>query len=74
MISLSDLIHLKVDERGAERTIRKFKRLCDSYGVVKEYRKREAYLKPSVRNKEKREASEKRRRKQVFRGARTSRL
>lgn len=46
-----------------ERAIKKFKRLCDTFGIIKEYRKREAYIKPSVKMKEKSEAAEKRRRK-----------
>lgn len=48
-----------------EKALRKFKRMCDAYGVVKNYRAREAYDKPSIRAKEKREAAEKRRRKTV---------
>lgn len=57
-------IKVLVDEgSGAERSIRKFKRMCDSYGIVKEYRARNEYRKPSVRMKEKLEAAEKRRRK-----------
>ena len=55
-----------------ERALKKFKRMCDSYGIVKEYRKREAYLKPSVRHKEKTEAAEKRRKKAVMKAARYS--
>jgi small subunit ribosomal protein S21 len=47
----------------AEKAIRRFKRQCDSYGIIKEYRKRQEYKKPSVRAKEKTEAAEKRRRK-----------
>lgn len=46
-----------------EKALRKFKRMCDAYGVVKNYRARESYDKPSIRAKEKREAAEKRRRK-----------
>jgi small subunit ribosomal protein S21 len=46
-----------------EKALRKFKRMCDSYGIVKNYRAREAYDKPSIRAKEKRENAEKRRRK-----------
>jgi small subunit ribosomal protein S21 len=46
-----------------EKALRKFKRMCDSYGIVKNYRAREAYKKPSIQAKEKREAAEKRRRK-----------
>lgn len=37
--------------------------MCDSYGIVKNYRAREAYKKPSIQAKEKRESAEKRRRK-----------
>ncbi len=57
-------IELKIREGiPAEKMIRKFKRLCDLYGVTKEYRKRKEYQKPSVRKKEKLKASEKRRNK-----------
>jgi small subunit ribosomal protein S21 len=51
------------DGFAVERALKKFKRLCDAYGIVKEYRAREAYQKPSVKNKEKLEAAEKRRKK-----------
>jgi small subunit ribosomal protein S21 len=44
-----------------ERCLKKFKRLCEGYGIVREYRKRKEHRKPSVRNKEKRESAEKRR-------------
>ena len=57
-------VEIKIDERfGIERSLRKFKRLCEAFGVVKEYRKRQEYKKPSIRNKEKLEAAEKRRKK-----------
>jgi small subunit ribosomal protein S21 len=46
-----------------ERALKKFKRLCDQFGVVKEYRKRQAHQKPSIKAKEKRENAEKRRKK-----------
>lgn len=55
-----------------EKALKKFKRLCDSYGIVKEYRKREAYLKPSIRLKEKQEAAEKRRKKAEIKAQRYS--
>ena len=48
-----------------EKALRKFKRMCDAYGVVKNYRARESYDKPSIRAKEKRENAEKRRRKTI---------
>jgi small subunit ribosomal protein S21 len=51
------------DGMPAERALRKFKRLCDAYGIVKEYRKRNEYRKPCVARKEKLEAAEKRRKK-----------
>ena len=60
-------IMVKIDERfGVEKSLRKFKRLCESYGVVKEYKKRQDYKKPSVKNKEKLEAAQKRRVKTSF--------
>jgi small subunit ribosomal protein S21 len=68
-------IVVKVDERSnIEKTIRKFKRLCESYGVVKEYRKRQDYKKPSVKNKEKLEAAQKRRVKTTHRSVGTGRI
>ena len=68
-------IIVKVDERSnVEKTIRKFKRLCESYGVVKEYRKRQDYKKPSVKNKEKLEAAQKRRFKTSHRSSRMGRI
>ena len=54
-------VFLKVDDRGMERSLRKFKRLCESFGIVKEYRNRKEYKKPSVRKKEKTEAAQKKR-------------
>ena len=48
---------------GMDRGLRKFKRLCESYGVAREYKRRKYYLKPSIRRKEKEEAAEKRRQK-----------
>lgn len=56
-------VFLKVDDRGMERSLRKFKRLCESFGIVKEYRNRKEYKKPSVRRKEKNEAAQKKRAK-----------
>jgi small subunit ribosomal protein S21 len=59
-----DKIRIDITEGFAvERALKKFKRLCDSYGIVKEYRAREYYQKPSVKQKEKLEAAEKRRKK-----------
>ena len=53
-----------------EKALRKFKRMCDSYGIVKNYRARESYAKPSEKAKEKREAAEKRRRKTLGKSVR----
>ncbi len=63
-MSREEIIKIDIDESfGVERSLRKFKRMCDAFGVVKEYRKRKEYKKPSVCLKEKVEAAEKRRRK-----------
>ncbi len=57
-------IQISIDDRfPAEKALKKFKRLCDSYGIVKEYRARQEYRKPSVKMKEKLENAEKRRHK-----------
>ncbi len=54
-----------------EKALRKFKRMCDSYGIVKNYRARQAYAKPSEKMKEKRENAEKRRRKTLGKSIRS---
>lgn len=60
-------LYVKVDEKmGVERSLRKFKRMCESFGIVKEYRKRKEYRKPSVVLMEKRAAASKRRSKSSF--------
>ena len=51
------------DGFAVEKALKKFKRLCDAFGIVKEYRAREFYQKPSVKRVEKMEAAEKRRMK-----------
>ncbi len=61
-------IRLNIDERfPIDKALKKFKRLCDAYGIVKEYRDREAHKKPSVMKKEKLENALKRRRKTLGR-------
>ena len=58
------IIKLDIDDRFPfDKAIKKFKRLCDSFGIVKEYRARSEYKKPSVMKKEKLENAVKRRRK-----------
>ena len=60
-------IKVKVDDGvHVEKVLRKFKRMCESFGVVKEYRKRQEFKKPSVQLKEKRESATKRRIKQSY--------
>lgn len=64
---MSTTIRVEIeDSRGVERSLRKFKRMCENYGVVREYRKRQEYKKPSVKTKEKNEAAAKRRSKSLF--------
>lgn len=63
------IIKLNIDERfPIDKAIKKFKRLCDAFGIVKEYRARSEYKKPSVMRKEKLENALKRRRKTEGRG------
>ena len=62
---MTTVIKVDIDGRGIEKSLRKFKKMCDSYGVVREYRKRQEYRKPSVRLKEKTENAEKRRLKSL---------
>ena len=61
------------DGFGADKALKKFKRLCDAFGIVKEYRAREAYQKPCVKDREKRENAEKRRRKNLTKMGRMGR-
>jgi small subunit ribosomal protein S21 len=57
-------IIIDIDDRfPAEKALKKFKRMCDAFGIVKEYRARTEYKKPSVKMKEKLENAEKRRHK-----------
>lgn len=62
------------DKTNIERSLKKFKRLCESFGVIREYRKRQEYKKPSVRLKEKTAAAEKRRKKTQMKYNRTSKI
>jgi len=68
-------VTVDIDERhGVEKSLRKFKRMCEAYGVVREYRKRQDYKKPSVQKKEKTEAAIKRKSKNALRVARVHRF
>lgn len=57
-------IHV-TDRDNVNYILKKFKRQCENFGIIKEYKKREAYKKPSVKRKEKTEAAEKRRLKEL---------
>lgn len=68
-------IVVPIDERtNLERSLKKFKRMCESFGVIREYRKRQEYKKPSVRHKEKTAAADKRRKKTAMKFTRTSKI
>lgn len=51
-----------------EKAVKKFKKKVEASGVLREVRKREFYLKPSIKKKEKERAAEKRRRRTFSRG------
>ena len=68
-------IRVTVDEGyGADRCLKKFKRMCESYGVIREYRKRQEYKKPSVKKLEKNAAAQKRRHKLAFKSKRSGKI
>ena len=72
---MSENFSIKIGEGfPADKAIKKFKRMSDNYGVVKEYRNREAFKKPSVIAKEKLEANMKRVRKNSSRSKRSSKI
>lgn len=71
MIRKSTIKVMIDDKLGVEKSLKKFKRMCESFGVIKEYRKRQEYKKPSVRLKEKLIAAEKRRKKSVVKFRKT---
>ena len=52
-------IRLKENE-SLESALRRFKKQCARAGVIADFRKREAYEKPSVKRKKKAEAARKR--------------
>jgi small subunit ribosomal protein S21 len=68
-------IKINVDPtKGAEGSIKKFKRLVEAAGILKEYRKRKEYKKPSIRRKEKLESAQKRRLKEMSKRKRYSKI
>ncbi len=72
-MAASASIKVKIDDKfGVDRSLKKFKRMCESFGVIREYRKRQEYKKPSIRNKEKLAAAEKRRKKTAIKSYRTN--
>ena len=61
---MKNLSTVRVGEtESVESAIKRFKRKCQKDGIIGDIRKKEAYKKPSVRKKEKREAARKRARK-----------
>ena len=48
------------DNETLDNALRRFKRQCAKHGILSEARKREHYVKPSVRRKKKSEAARKR--------------
>jgi len=52
------------DNESLDQALRRFKRKCKRAGVLAEMRKREHYLKPSVRKKLKSEAAKRRLRRE----------
>ena len=58
-------ITVMIDERsGVERSLKKFKRMCESFGVVREYRKRQEYKNLLLNTKKKLKQQKKEERRQ----------
>ncbi|MCO4753869.1 MAG: 30S ribosomal protein S21 [Bacteriovoracaceae bacterium] len=58
----NEIVKIVIDEKfRPESAIKKFKRLCDQYGVTKEYKRRRHHTKPSDALREKMEQAQKRR-------------
>lgn len=53
-----------------EKALKRFKKKVEAAGILKEVRRREHYLKPSIRKKEKQRSAEKRRRRSANRSRR----
>ena len=61
---MRNLTTVKVGENeNLESALKRFKRKCQKDGIIGDIRKKEAYLKPSVAKKKKREEARKRARK-----------
>jgi small subunit ribosomal protein S21 len=58
------------DGEPIEKALRRFKKKVEAAGILKDVRRREYYLKPSIRKKEKQRAAEKRRRRSAMRAHR----
>lgn len=60
--------NIKIDVKNArvpvEVCLKRFKRMCESAGIMKEYKKRKEFKKPSMAKKEKLAQATKRRKKE----------
>ena len=54
------------ENESVESALKRFKRKCQKDGIIGYIRRKEAYKKPSVKKKEKREAARKRARKRTL--------
>lgn len=53
-----------------EKVLKRFKKKVEAAGILKEVRRREHYLKPSIKRKEKQRSADKRRRRSANRSRR----
>jgi small subunit ribosomal protein S21 len=62
------MVHIRVkSNEDFNKAFRRFKRAVENEGIMREIKKRQHYLKPSERKKEKRKLAAKRRRKAEIR-------
>ena len=55
------------EDEPFEKALKRFKKKVEAAGILKDVRRREHYLKPSIRKKEKQRAALKRRRRSAMR-------
>ncbi len=59
------------DGEHVDKLLRRFRKKVDAAGILKDARRHEYYLKPSVRKKQKQAAAAKRRKRSAVRAARS---
>ena len=63
---MSCIAHIVVnEEEGLEKAIKRFKRMVEKEGIIREWKKREYYEKPSIVKNRKKKALERKQQKKI---------